>query len=129
MTVEQKRGGIVLEDGDRLFFVPAHVAERVAVVPAVAPVPGAHSDLLGIALIEGAIVPVVAIGSHRSTMLLVSYLGEPIGLVGGNVLATGTFESAGDGASVRYDGHVLKPLDVAAIYTRLQTGSWAGRRS
>ena len=32
-----------------------------------------------------------------------------------------------DGASVRHDGRIAKPLDLATIYARLQAGSWAGR--
>lgn len=127
MTLEPRRGGVVLDDGAHLHFVPAHVADRVAPLPEVARVPGTHPDLVGIALYEGNILPVVSIGAARSAMLVISYLGEPIGIVGGNVLATGTFEAAGDGASVRYDGRVAKPLDLAGIYGRLQAGSWAGR--
>jgi hypothetical protein len=127
MTLEPKRGGIVLGDENRLYFVPAHAAERVVPVPQVARVPGAHPDLVGIALVDGTILPVVAIGSGRGGMLVVSYMGEPIGLVGADVLATGTFEAAGDGASVRHDGRFAKPLDLTAIYAHLQAGSWAGR--
>jgi hypothetical protein len=127
MTLEPKRGGIVLGDDEHLFFVPAHTAERVVPVPEVARVPGSHPDLLGIAHVDGAIVPVVSIGEGRAGMLIVSYMGEPIGVVGARVLATGVFEAAGDGASVRHDGRSAKPLDVAALYARVQAGSWAGR--
>ena len=127
MTLEPRRGGIVLDDGAQLYFVSAHVADRVAPMPEVARVPGTHSDLVGITLHDGAILPVVSIGAARASMLVVSYMGEPIGLVGASVVATGTFEAAGDGASVRHDGRIAKPLDLAGIYGRLQSGSWAGR--
>jgi hypothetical protein len=59
-------------------------------------------------------------------MLVVSHLGEPIGLVGADVLVTGAFEAAGDGASVRHDGRLARPIDLEAIYTRLQASSWVG---
>jgi hypothetical protein len=128
MTVEPKRGGIVLADGERAYFVPAELAQKVVPTPQVARVPGAHADLVGIAQVEGVVVPVVAIGQGpRNAMLVVEYKGEPIGLVGADVLATGAFEAAGDGASVRHDGRIAKPLDLASIYARLQAGSWAGR--
>jgi hypothetical protein len=128
MTLEPKRGGIVLADGERRLFVPAAVAQKVVPVPEVARVPGAHADLVGIAQVDGVVLPVVTIGNAgRPAMLVVNYMGEPIGLVGASVVATGEFEAAGDGASVRHDGRVVKPLDLAAIYARLQAGSWAGR--
>ncbi len=127
MTLEPRRGGIVLDDGSHLYFVPAHVAERVAPLPEVARVPGTHVDLVGITLYEGTILPVVSIGLARSAMLVISYLGEPIGIVGADVVSSGTFEAAGDGASVRHDGRIAKPLDLPGIYARLQAGSWAGR--
>ena len=127
MTLEPRRGGIVLDDGSHLFFVPAHVAEKVAPIPDIARVPCAQPELVGIALHEGAILPVVAIGPARAAMLVISYMGEPIGLVGATVVATGSFEAAGDGASVRHDGRIAKPLDLPGIYARMQAGSWAGR--
>ncbi len=117
----------MLDDGGHLYFVPAHVADRVAPMPDVARVPGTHADLIGIALYEGTILPVVAIGTARSSMLVISYLGEPIGIVGADVVSSGAFEAAGDGASVRHDGRIAKPLDLAGIYARLQSSSWAGR--
>jgi hypothetical protein len=110
-----------------LLMLPANVAEHVAPVPEVARVPGTHADLVGITLHEGALLPVVSIGSSRAAMLVITYRGEAIGIVGATVLATGTFEAAGDGASVRHDGRIAKPLDLAGIYGRLQAGSWAGR--
>jgi hypothetical protein len=128
MTLEPKRGGIVLADGERAYFVPAEFAKKLVPMPVVARVPGAHLDLVGIAQVEGVVVPVVAIGQGaRRAMLVVEHMGEPIGLVGADVLATGAFDAAGDGASVRHDGRVAKPLDLGAIYARLQAGSWAGR--
>jgi hypothetical protein len=121
-----KRGGIVLADGERAYFVPAEVAQKLVPVPAIARVPGAHADLLGIAQVDGLIVPVVAIGqAERRAMLVVEHVGEPIGLVGADVLASGTFEATADG--VRHDGRVAKPLDLGAIYARLQAGARAGR--
>ncbi len=127
MTLEPKRGGIVLGAGSHLFFVPSHVASKVAPMPPLERVPGAHPDFVGITLFEGNILPVVSIGGARAAMLVIRYMGEPIGIVGADVVATGTFEAAGDGASVRHDAQTARPLDLAAIYARLQAGSWAGR--
>jgi len=129
VTLEPKRGGIVLGDAERLVFVPATIAQKVVPSPDLARVPGAHADLLGIAQVDGVVLPVVAIGQGaRGAMLVVSHLGEPIGLVGADILVTGAFEAVGDGASVRYDGRVARPLELEAIYARLQASSWVGAR-
>jgi CheW-like domain len=127
MTLEAKRGGIVLADGERAFFVHAANAQKLVPMPEVSRVPGAHEDLVGIAQVDGVVLPVVSIGASRRAMLVVEYAGEPIGIVGADVLATGAFEAAGDGSSVRHDGRIAKPLDLAGLYARLQAGSWAGR--
>jgi len=61
-------------------------------------------------------VPVVAIGSARGTMVVCSYLGEQVALVGGEVVQTGMCDDA-----------QAKPLDLAAIYARIQAGAWTAR--
>ena len=128
---ESKRGGILLRDGEALWFVPASVAVKVAPLPEVTRVPGAPAELLGIAQIDGEILPVIALGNDRpkagGALLVCSYLGEEIGLVGGQIVGTGSFEVDEDGVSVSYAGESARPLDLAAIYARLQSGPWAGR--
>ena len=128
---ESKRGGILLRDGETLFFVPATIALRVAPLPEVTRVPGAPSELLGIAQLEGGILPVVAIGPDRpkpgGALLVCTYLGEEIGLVGAQIVGTGSYEPHEDGTSVLYEGKAARILDLAPVYARLQSGHWAGR--
>ncbi len=120
------RAGIVLRAGTALHFVPASVALRVAPAPRVTAVPGAPSDLLGIALQGGVIVPVVAIGPDREEMLVCQHAGELVGLVGARVVRSGSFEIAPEGSdAVVFEGERALVLDVAAIYSRVQAGGRA----
>jgi len=111
-----------------LHFVPASVAIAVTAAPQITRVPGAPETLLGAALHEGEVVPVIAIGSARESMLVCSYLGEKVGFLGAQIESTGLYEV--DPASpdaVRHNGETARMLDLAAIYTRVQGEGWAGR--
>jgi hypothetical protein len=123
-----KRGGIVLRVDGALRFVPASVALRVAPSPRVTPVPGGPRDLVGVAMHEGTIVPVVSIGSARAEMVVCQHAGEPVGLVGAEVVRTGVFEVVpGRPEMVAHEGAQVRPLDVGTIYARVQSGARPGR--
>lgn len=134
-------GGVVFRIADALFFLPATIANKVLPMPGVARVPGAPEDLVGVALVEGEMVPVVAIGpletrgSRRPTssdrpradnrpMLVCTYLGDRIGLVGLEIVATGQFDADGP-ESVVHDGIPAELFDVGAVASRLREGRWA----
>jgi hypothetical protein len=126
--VEAKRGGVLLRLDGTLYFVPASVALAVTPAPHLARVPGAPETLLGAALHEGDVVPVIAIGSARESMLVCSYLGEKVGLLGARIEATGLYEvdpSVAD--AVRHRGETARTLDLAALYARVQGEGWAAR--
>jgi hypothetical protein len=126
--VEPKRGGVLLRLDGALHFVPASVAIAVTPTPQITRVPGAPEGLLGAALHEGEVVPVVAIGAERGPMLVCSYLGEKVGLFGAHVEASGLYEvDPNVPDAVRHRGEVAPSLDLAAIYARVQGEGWAGR--
>jgi hypothetical protein len=126
--MDAKRGGVLLRVGETLYFVPATVALALAPSPQVARVPGAPSGLLGIALQDGDVLPVMAIGGERGPMLVCSYLGEKIGLVGGVVVGTGLFEVDPEALdAVRFGAERARSLDLASIYAGVQGEGWAGR--
>jgi hypothetical protein len=128
MNDAAKLGGLLLRVDGALRFVPASVALRVAAPPRVTPVPGAPQELVGVALHEGAIVPVVAIGPMRSEMIVCQHGGELVGIVGGEVIRTGSFYAVPDRPErVVHQGESIEPLDVAAIYARLQSSARPGR--
>ncbi len=125
-----KRSGLLVHDGTTLRFLPAGVTVRVAPLPNVARVPGAPAELLGIALLDGAILPLVTLQAcevDARSVIVCTHLGEEIGLVGLEVIKTGYFEAHEDGVSVRHEGQSARPVDLATIYARLQSGPWAGR--
>ena len=134
-------GGVVFRVGEARYFLPAAVACKVLPMPDVARVPGAPTDLVGVALVDGETVPVVAIGeldrrgsrrppatsrprADNRPMLVCIVMGERVGLVGLEILATGFFATA-EPAGVMH-GDVAVPLfDVGAVVARLREGRWA----
>lgn len=111
-----------------LHFVPASVALAITTPPPIARVPGAPEALLGAALHDGDVVPVLSIGSARDAMLVCSYLGEKVGLLGASIVATGLYDVDPEAAdAVRHQGETARTLDLAAIYARVQGEGWAGR--
>jgi hypothetical protein len=97
-------------------FVPAAIALRVTTTPPVTPVPGAPAGLLGIALHEGGVVPVLEIGPARGEMIVCQSDGELVALLGGEGFVTGVFATAGDGVDVvEHDGRRHALLDVTAL--------------
>ena len=89
--------------------------------------PGAPAGLLGIALHEGGVVPVLEIGPARGDMIVCRSDGElVVALLGGESFVTGVFPTAGDGLdAVEHDrGRRHALLDVATLCATL-----IGRRS
>jgi chemotaxis signal transduction protein len=126
--VGARRGGVIVRIDGVLHFVPASVAVRIAPPPRVTSVPGAPPDLLGIAPYEGTTVPVIAIGSARREMVVCQHAGELVGLVGGEVLQTGSFDSLpGRPEAVDFEGERVQVVDLSAIYARVQASARPGR--
>jgi chemotaxis signal transduction protein len=111
-------------DGE-LRFLPAASAVRISSAPRVTPVPGGPDSLLGVTVYEGMIVPVLSIGSLRGEMIVCQHAGELVGLVGGEIVQTGTFDAADGG--VNLGGTHAPALDLSAIYARVLTAPRAAR--
>lgn len=116
------QGGVVFRVERELFFLPATVAQRVVPVPQIGRIPGAPPDLCGLALVEGEMIPVVALAERRTAMLVVQYLGERLGIVGVDVIATGRFETQHDHLVYR-DEHA-RLFDVSAVVARVRDTRW-----
>ena len=128
MSAAEKRGGLLLRVYGTLHFVSAAVALRVAPPPRVTPVPGAPPELVGIAMHEGAIVPVVAVGPQVGQMIVCHYGGELLGVVGAEIVSTGLFDVATEGTErIEHEGETVEPLDLATIYACVQSGARRGR--
>lgn len=127
-------GGIVFRVGDEHFFLPATVAVKVLPLPEIARVPGAPPALVGVALVDGEPVPVVAIdvarahaiGASRAAMLVCLHVGERIALVGLEIVRTGDFPADGHAADeVVVDGARARLFDLAAVVSQMREGRWA----
>jgi hypothetical protein len=124
-----RRGGVVLQVDGELRFVAVPLAVRVAPAPRTTAVPGAPAELVGIGVHEGAVIPVIAVGSGRGEMLVCQHAGELVGIVGGKVVRSGSFYVAPDRPDVvDVDGVYVPPLDVAAFYARVQSAARPGGR-
>jgi len=108
------QGGVVFRVGSEPYYLPATIAMRVVPVPRIGRVPGGPVDLVGVALVENEMVPVVSVGASRSAMLVVQCLGEPVGIVGIDIVATGRV----------VDEHT-RLFDVSALVARLRETRWA----
>ncbi len=119
-----KRGGVLVRHEGALRFLPASVVVRIAPRPTISRVPGAPKSLLGVAYTGGEVVPVVSIAdSNEGTPLIVCrYLGEPVGIVGCEVVETGSFDAdpSAEGAVVAR-GEPARSLDLAATFASLQS--------
>jgi chemotaxis signal transduction protein len=128
MNGGRKVAGLLVRINGALYLVPAAVALRVAPAPRVAPVPGAPPELMGVAMHEGSIVPVVATGSARTEMIVCQHATELIGLVGAEIVGTVSFDTSAERPEIlEHQGESVEPLDVAAIYARVQSGARPGR--
>jgi hypothetical protein len=127
MMRSTRRGGVIIRTDAQLYFVPASVAVRISPPPRVTPVPGAPPALLGIALHAGSVVPVMTIGPERAEMVVCLAAGELVGVVGGKVLRTGTFDVVTHRPDlVEYEGEQAVPLDLhglcASVHPSARTG-------
>ena len=105
--------------GGELAFVPIDLALRVAPGPNVTRVVGAPSALRGVALFEGGVVPVVAVGESDGAMLVCDWAGQRVGLVGLDLVASGVFNvDPNDSARVLHDGHPAKPLHLTEVVAK-----------
>ena len=118
------RGGLLLTVDGRRFFLRAELTVKLATPPQIARLPGAPRALLGLALSEGAILPVVDVGVHRDVMIVCAYRGEQFGLVGATELRSGVFP-AGEGAGVLVEGEPVPPLDLEELYNSIHAVTWA----
>lgn len=145
----RERGGVLLRfaDGDDapvLGFIPETIAARLAALGSIVPVPGAAPPVLGIALVEGAVMTVMRIGdadpgpvghypeddwpvpgARRAIVCRVG--GIDVALTGGAVVATGLFDSAPGGDGIVWRGQMVPALDVRALYAQAEAATWTER--
>ena len=102
-----ERAGLLVRAGEELGFVPATTAKSVVPLPPVSPV---ASTPLSMALVNGRIVPVVALGSPTGVLVLCEIDDESIAISGLEVQALGSFEASD--RAVLVDGRAVPELDL-----------------
>ena len=117
------RGGIVFLVEGRPLFLGADLAVKLTPRPQIARLPGAPPGLLGLALSEGAILPLLELGPVRATMIICVHRGEPVGLLGAEEIQSGVFPAADAGAVIAF-GKTVPPLDLEELYARVHTATW-----
>lgn len=127
-------GGAVFRAGTQLWFVPTSIAVKVMPRPTMARVPGGPPELRGIAAVDGDMIPIFGLGSEgeniagQTPMLVCTVLGERLGLVGIQIVATGRFETT-PGGDVRVNGEVARVFDVATLIAKVRERRWAATLS
>lgn len=138
MSAEATRsvGGVVFRARGELFFLPASIAMKVMPAPEMAHVPGGPRELRGVALVDGDMIPVVELGEAASrptaatpesatAMLVCAVLGERVGFVGVEVVATGRFQVDDVTGALKLGDETAHPFDVTGVIARVREGRWA----
>lgn len=116
------QGAVVFRARAGLWYLPAAVVTRVVSVPSLGPVPGAPPELAGLAHVDGRVIAVLDVGPSRAAMLVASFVGEPVGIVGAEIVATGTFPRVHD--HVAYESEHARPFDLAGVVARVRHTHW-----
>jgi len=103
------RGGLVMRSDNGLCFVPADIAHGLVPEPEISDVPGTG---VGMALVAGEVLPVLALGNRVGAMVVCEVAGERIAFSGLTPEASGFFESCPGG--VRVGQEVAPELDLGA---------------
>ncbi len=117
-------GALLLRAEGEGRFLPASVALRVAPTPPLTRVPGSPPGLVGVALHEGVVVPVLSIGPSRGDMVVCACDGELVALVGGEAFETGIFDTSRNSIEVlEHAGSTYTALDVPALRAAIEQRS------
>jgi hypothetical protein len=63
----------------------------------------------------------------RTPLIVCRYLGEPVGIIGCDVVKAGMFDAEGDEGAIMFDGARTDALDLAVTFANLQSAPWAVR--
>ena len=122
-----EHAGLVIRARGRRWFLPAMLVEQVLSTPRLSPVPGSAMQMT---LVEGRVLPVVALGEDGQHLVVCHAGSEPLGLTGVDVEDGGKFEAhEGHEGSVRVGDEVVAALDLSAelLKATLRTGAPEGR--
>lgn len=110
-----ERSGLLVKAGGELGFLPAATARTVVPLPPLSPV---ASTPLQMALVNGRVVPVVALGSPTGVLVVCELDEDMVGFSGLDVSEVGEFTAIERGVVV--DGRVVPELDLLGAWRSLE---------
>jgi hypothetical protein len=113
------RAGVIVRLGGELRFLSAHSVRRFVPPPALSDVAGTG---LTMALVDGQVLAIIAVGPHGSALTVCEVGGELVGLLGADPEAVGFFEA--DGTGVLFHGQRAQALDVAELVRASARGAF-----
>lgn len=112
------RAGVIVQLAGELRFLPAQVVRRFVTPPTLSDVSGTG---LTMALVDGHVLAVIAVGPRGSALTICEVAGEQIGLIGADPVDVGFFDA--DGAGVSFRGRRVNALDVAELVRAAARGA------
>ena len=104
------RAGVVVRIAGELRFLVAQAVRRFVPPPPLSQVAGTD---LTMALVDGHVLAIIAVGPRGSALTVCEVAGELVGLLGVEPEAVGFFEA--DGSGVSYRGERAAALDVTDL--------------
>src|SRR6478736_6439223 len=104
------RAGVVVRIAGELRFLVAQAVRRFVPPPPLSQVVGTD---LTMALVDGHVLAIIAVGPRGSALTVCEVAGELVGLLGVEPEAVGFFEA--DGSGVSYRGERAAALDVTDL--------------
>jgi hypothetical protein len=101
---------VIVRLADELRFLPAQAVRRFVSPPTLSDVSGTG---LTMALVDGHVLAVIAVGPRGAALTICEVAGEQIGLIGADPVDVGFFDA--DGVGVSFRGRHVNALDVAEL--------------
>jgi hypothetical protein len=118
-ALSPNRAGVIVRLNGQPRFLSAHLVRRFVPPPTLSDVAGTG---LTMALVDGQVLAIIAVGPRGSALTVCEVGGELIGLLGADPEAVGFF--APDGAGVAFGGQTAPDLDVAELVRASARGTF-----
>jgi hypothetical protein len=118
-ALSPNRAGVIVRLNGQPRFLSAHLVRRFVPPPTLSDVAGTG---LTMALVDGQVLAIIAVGPRGSALTVCEVGGELIGLLGADPEAVGFF--APDGAGVAFGGQTASDLDVAELVRASARGTF-----
>jgi hypothetical protein len=113
------RAGVIVRIKGEPWFLSAHLVRRFVPPPPLSNVAGTG---LTMALVDGQVLAIIAVGPRGSALTVCEVGGELVGLLGADPEMVGFFERSG--AGVAFGGRIALDLDVAELVRASARGTF-----